>query len=74
MISTRGIPDAALDLGNFREIAIKPGHSGLVQASVRLAPELATQTRRFEMVITPQGKPAEARAETVRFDSPGQRL
>ncbi len=74
VISARGIPDAALDLGNFREITIKPGHSGLVQASVRLSPELATQTRRFELVITPQGKPAEARAETVRFDSPSQRL
>jgi polyferredoxin len=74
VISARGIPDEALDLGNFREIAIKPGHSGLVQASVRLSPELATQTRRFEMVITPKGNPAEARTETVRFDSPGQRL
>jgi polyferredoxin len=74
VISARGIPEEALDLGNFREISIKPGHSGLVQASVRLPPDVATQTRRFEMVITPQGKPAEARAETVRFDSPGQRL
>jgi hypothetical protein len=25
-------------------------------------------------VITPKGNPAEARTETVRFDSPGQRL
>ncbi len=74
VISARGIPDEALDLGNFREISIKPGHSGMVQASVRLPPELATKTRRFEMVITPQGKPAEARTEIVRFDSPGQRL
>jgi len=74
VISARGIPDEALDLGNFREISIKPGHSGMVQASVRLPPELATNTRRFEMEIKPQGKPAEARTEIVRFDSPGQRL
>ena len=50
-----------LDLGNFREITIKPGHSGLVQVSVRLSPAVAAQTQRFDLVITPQGKPAEAR-------------
>jgi len=72
MISARGIPQEALDLGNFREITIKPGHSGLVQASVRLPPAQATQTQGFELVITPQGKPAEARSEAVRFDSPSR--
>ncbi|MDA8129268.1 MAG: cytochrome c oxidase accessory protein CcoG [Betaproteobacteria bacterium] len=70
VISAKGIPASALDLGNFREITIRPGHSGLVQASVRLDPELAEHTRRFELVITPRGKPGEARSETVRFDSP----
>ena len=73
MISARGIPADAIDLGNFREITIKPGHSGLVQASVRLSPTMAAQTQHFELVITPSGKPAEARAETVRFDTPGKR-
>jgi cytochrome c oxidase accessory protein FixG len=72
-ISVQGIPADALDLGNFSEIAVKPGHSGLVQASVRLSPSLAAQTRYFELVITPVGKPSEARSETVRFDSPGKR-
>jgi hypothetical protein len=57
-------------LGNFREITIKPGHSGLVQVSVHLPPEIAEHTRHFELTITPRGKPAEARSETVRFDSP----
>ncbi len=70
VISATGIPAGALDLGNFREITIKPGHSGLVQASVRLEPEVAEKTRHFELIITPQGKPGEARSETVRFDSP----
>jgi cytochrome c oxidase accessory protein FixG len=73
VISARGIPADAIDLGNFREITIKPGHSGLVQASVRLSPTMAAQTQHFELVITPSGKPAEARAETVRFDTPGKR-
>jgi cytochrome c oxidase accessory protein FixG len=72
VISARGIPAGALDLGNFREISIKPGHSGLVQASVRLSPAVAAQTPHFELIITPQGKPAEARSETVRFDTPGK--
>ncbi len=72
-ISARGIPEGALDLGNFREITVKPGHSGLVQASVRLSPELAAQTQRFEIIITPTDQPAEARTEAVRFDSPGRR-
>lgn len=72
-ISAQGIPAAALDLGNFREITVKPGHSSLVQASVRLPLAQALQTRQFELLITPQGKPAEARSETVRFDSPSRR-
>jgi len=72
-ISARGIPANALDLGNFREITVKPGHSGMVQASVRLSPAAAAQTQHFELVITPLGKPAEARTEVVRFDTPGKR-
>ncbi|MCL5059496.1 MAG: 4Fe-4S dicluster domain-containing protein, partial [Candidatus Thermoplasmatota archaeon] len=73
VIAARGVPADALDLGNFREIAIKPGHSGLVQASVRLPPALAEETSHFELVITPRGKPAEVRYEKVRFDVPGKR-
>jgi len=70
VISARGIPEAALDVGHFREITVKPGRSGLVQASVRLPPELAAQTRQFDLLITPKNKPAEVRAEEVRFDTP----
>ncbi|MGK2951458.1 MAG: cytochrome c oxidase accessory protein CcoG [Thiobacillus sp.] len=73
VISARGIPADALDLGNFREITIKSGHSGLVQASVRLPPAVAAQTQRFELIITPQGKPTEANTESVRFDTLGKR-
>ncbi|MEW6415277.1 MAG: cytochrome c oxidase accessory protein CcoG [Pseudomonadota bacterium] len=70
VISTRGIPDDALDLGNFREIRLKPGHTGVVQASVRLPPALAARTQNFELIITPAARPDEARSENVRFDSP----
>lgn len=73
LISARGIPPTALDLGNFPEITVRPGHSGLVQASVRLSPQLAATTQRFEIVITPKGRADEARSEVVRFDSPGRR-
>ncbi len=72
-ISATDIPADALDLGGFSEISIKPGHSGLVQVSVHLPPALASKTERFNLVITPKGKPAEARSESVHFDSPNRR-
>jgi len=71
-ISAHGVPPNALDLGNFAEIGIKPGHSGLVQASVRLSPAEAARIRHFDLTITPESRPAEARSESVRFDRPGQ--
>ncbi|MDO9468526.1 MAG: FixG Ig-like domain-containing protein [Thiobacillus sp.] len=72
-ITAQGIPADALDLGHFREITIKSGHSGLVQASVRLPPAVAAKTPGFDLVITPQDTPAETRKERVRFDHPGKR-
>ena len=72
-ISAPDFPAEALDLGGFSEINIKPGHSGLVQVSVRLPPAQAAKTERFDLRITPQGKPAEARSESVHFDSPSRR-
>ncbi|HEY9099932.1 MAG TPA: 4Fe-4S dicluster domain-containing protein [Thiobacillus sp.] len=73
LITAPGLPVGALDLGNFSHITIKPGHSGLVQVSVRLSPERAAQTQRLDLVITPQGKPSEARTESVHFESPSRR-
>lgn len=70
-ISAAGIPAHALDLGNFSEITIRPGHSGLVQASVRLTPDEAKTIRGFDLIITPEGRREEARSEHVRFDRPG---
>ena len=73
VISATGIPADALDLGNFREISLKPGHAGVVQASVRLPPALAARTQGFQLIITPAGQPGEARSENVRFDNPVKR-
>ncbi|MFP5409727.1 MAG: cytochrome c oxidase accessory protein CcoG [Gammaproteobacteria bacterium] len=73
VISATGIPAGALDLGHFSEVTLKPGHSGVVQASVRLSPALAARTQTFELIITPRGKPAEARSEKLRFDHPAKR-
>lgn len=70
-INAVGLPVGALDLGNFREVEVKPGHSVIVQASVRLHPEVAARTREFEIRITPLAQPGEARTEAVRFDNPG---
>lgn len=72
-ISASDIPEDALDMGNFRDISIKPGHSGLVQASVHLPLATAARLKRFDLIITPLGNPAEARTESVHFDSPNPR-
>ncbi|MBT9568576.1 MAG: 4Fe-4S binding protein [Thiobacillus sp.] len=72
-VTAPGVPAGALDLGNFSEITVSPGHSGLLQASVKLPPALAAQTRRVDLVITPEKAPADARTESVHFDSPSRR-
>jgi cytochrome c oxidase accessory protein FixG len=68
-IGTQDIPATALDLGNFSQVNIKPGHSALVMASVRLSPENAARIHEFHFRITPKSRPDEARNEQVRFDS-----
>ncbi|MGA7179605.1 MAG: cytochrome c oxidase accessory protein CcoG [Thiobacillaceae bacterium] len=68
-VSTQDIPASALDMGNFSEVRIKPGHTVTVMASVRLSPENAARIRKFHFLITPRSRPDEARSEQVRFDS-----
>jgi cytochrome c oxidase accessory protein FixG len=68
-VSAREIPPSALDLGNFAQVKVKPGHSATVMASVKLSPEDAAKTRQFHFVIRPQSKPEQAKAELARFDS-----
>jgi cytochrome c oxidase accessory protein FixG len=68
-VSALDIPASALDLGNFSEVKIRPGHSATIMASVRLSPAEAARTHVFHLRITPKSRPDEIRAEPVRFDS-----
>lgn len=69
-IGAPGLPEGAVDMGNFSTVTVKPGHSALVQVSVKLAPELAANTSEFKLRVVPQHKPEEAREVEVRFDAP----
>jgi cytochrome c oxidase accessory protein FixG len=68
-IGVRGVPEAALDLGQLQDVVVKSGRSVVVPASIHLAPEQAAHVSEFGFVITPLGKPAEARVEAARFYS-----
>ena len=50
-IASNGLPEGALDLGNFHEVSIKNGKSVIIQASVKLDPVRANQINEFEFVI-----------------------
>ncbi|MEW6133888.1 MAG: cytochrome c oxidase accessory protein CcoG [Pseudomonadota bacterium] len=72
-VGIRGLPETALDLGNLREVTVKPGHSAILQASVILDAATAAKTREVEFVITPRAHPQEARTETAAFHYSEQR-
>lgn len=69
-IDTPGLPEGALNIGNFRQVQLPAGHSALVQASVRLNAEQAAKTRGVEFHITPLNVPGETQVEKVHFDKP----
>ncbi len=50
-VSARGLPDGALDLGNFQQVTVRNGKSVTIQASVRLDPETAERLTEFQFVI-----------------------
>lgn len=50
-IETRGLPEGALDLGNFDVVSIRNGKSVIVQANVILDPASANRIEKFEFVI-----------------------
>jgi cytochrome c oxidase accessory protein FixG len=50
-IESRGLPEGALDLGNFHEVKIKNGKSVIIQASVKLDTVHANQIHDFEFLI-----------------------
>jgi cytochrome c oxidase accessory protein FixG len=66
-VDIKGLPESALDMGDFREVTIKPGHSAMLQASIILDPENAAKTHEVEFVITPRAHPNEARIEHTGF-------
>lgn len=67
ILSAKGLPAGALDLGNFNEVVVKPGRSVTVLASVTLPPEQAKRTHEVIFVITPKSNSAEAHADTAGF-------
>jgi len=69
-IDAAGVPEGALDLGNFHQVQLPAGHSALVQANVRLSAEQAAKTRGFQFRITPLTAAAKAQVEVVHFDKP----
>ncbi len=50
-IEARGLPNGALELGNFKEVGIRNGKSVIIQASVMLDPARAAQLHDFDFVI-----------------------
>lgn len=50
-ISARGLPEGALDMGNFDQVRIKNGKSVIIQASVKLDPTGAARLSEFSFVI-----------------------
>jgi len=50
-VSARGLPEGALDLGNFQRVTLRNGKSVTLQASVKLDPETAARISKFEFII-----------------------
>jgi cytochrome c oxidase accessory protein FixG len=68
-VTVQGIAAAALNLGNFSEVKVRPGHTAIIMASVTLTPEAAATTHQFHFLITPESQPNRTISERARFDS-----
>lgn len=66
-ITTRGMPENAVDFGEFGEVKIRPGKSIMVWASVSLKPEVAQKTEDVEFTVLPVNKPDTALVKRVKF-------
>ncbi|MFA5081252.1 MAG: cytochrome c oxidase accessory protein CcoG [Hydrogenophilaceae bacterium] len=64
-LSAKGLPEGALDLGNFRQVSIRNGKSVIIQASVTLDPEKAKQMHNFDFVIS--NRAGENMVDPARF-------
>jgi cytochrome c oxidase accessory protein FixG len=68
VITARGIPEEALDMGNFSEVKVHAGKSLIVQAGISLPQKLAESTHTLQFVVTPKSNPAQALQLGTRFD------
>lgn len=68
-ISVHGLPPGALDLGVMQNVTVHSGKSVIVQASVKLPPQLAEKYEHFDFVITPLSSPHDKVVEQANFYS-----
>lgn len=68
VITAKGLPPQALDMGNFSEIRVHAGKSLVVQAGVSLPPQIASSTHAFNFIVTPKTHPEQAIEIETRFD------
>ena len=66
-VIVKGLPASALDLGDFSEVTVKPGHSAIMQASIVLDPQVAAKTHEVRFVIIPRAHEDQQRIETAGF-------
>jgi len=66
-VGIKDLPASVLAMGDVREVAVKPGHGAILQASVILDPQSAAKTREVAFVITPRSHPERARIEHAGF-------
>jgi cytochrome c oxidase accessory protein FixG len=66
-ISAKNLPPQALDLGEMQNVTVHSGKSIIVQASVKLEPELAEKYEHFTFVIQSLTNPADRSEESANF-------
>ncbi|NOT17528.1 MAG: cytochrome c oxidase accessory protein CcoG [Sulfuriferula sp.] len=66
-ITAKNLPANALDIGAMQNVTVHSGKSVIVQASVKLQPELADKYKNFEFVIQSLTNPADKSVEAASF-------
>ncbi len=66
-VTTQGLPENSVDMGEFSQVKIRPGKSLMVWASVSLTPEMAHKTDEVQFTVTPLSKPDKALVKKVKF-------
>lgn len=68
-ISTKDLPEGALDMGSMQNVTVHSGKSVIVQASVKLQPAEASKYAHFEFLIQSLTDPADRAVEEASFYS-----